>query len=56
MGFSDDGACIIVNEFVVNGKPIIQFANLSDVLRKIITLLGSACMKIYNISPQIASS
>lgn len=44
--------CIIVNEFVENGKPIIQFANLNDVLRKIITLLGSACMKIYNISPQ----
>jgi transposase len=44
--------CIIVNEFIEDGKHVIQFANLNDVLKKIIILLGSACMKIYNIYPQ----
>lgn len=41
---------VIINEYVENNKLVIQFTNLDNVLRKILTLLGSAYMKIYNIS------
>jgi len=43
--------CVIINEFVENNKLVVQFANLNSVLKKIITFLGSACMKMYGLLP-----